>query len=355
MRDINYTEVEENKTVSLYELREQILDSFTKILTTTVSNDAFIEEMHPKILDLIGNQIKFLTERKREEINKNSREEIDQKYLKLEKQVSLIEKFYMMEKGEPQIKVNIEQEEIDKLKKDLVLNLKELNIRQEDDAHKKLIELEADYKNVEKKDNIHLLLLLPSLIRNFQDITTPDNGKKIEKSIECLEALGEVMIMEEIKKFKTDYENGKENYPDLLNKFPVIIISFNIITKPDNIDKINELKKSLRNLNKKMKNELGIISKPNNPSLKLGDIEPALLSPIIEEREEEMKVENPEASGEGHRENHEELKRKNKPENPVSPPSFFTHHFNPDLPLTNIIPDKSRSPDKLEKRNCKSR
>ena len=112
MRDNSSLEVVKKKPVSLYELREQILDSFTKILTTTVSNDAFIEEMHPKILDLIGNQIKFLTERKREEINKNSREEIDQKYLKLEKQTSFIEEFYMMEKGEPQIKVNIEQEEI---------------------------------------------------------------------------------------------------------------------------------------------------------------------------------------------------------------------------------------------------
>ena len=61
MRDNSSPEVVEKKTVSLYELREQILDSFTKILTTTVSNDAFIEEMHPKILDLIGNQIKFLT------------------------------------------------------------------------------------------------------------------------------------------------------------------------------------------------------------------------------------------------------------------------------------------------------
>ena len=54
MRDNSSPEVVEKKPVSLYELREQILDSFTKILTTTVSNDAFIEKMHPKILDLIG-------------------------------------------------------------------------------------------------------------------------------------------------------------------------------------------------------------------------------------------------------------------------------------------------------------
>ena len=348
MRDNSSPEVVEKKTVSLYELREQILDSFTKILTTTVSNDAFIEKMHPKILDLIGNQIKFLTERKREEINKNSREEIDQKYLKLEKQVSLIEKFYMMEKGEPQIKVNIEQEEIDKLKKDLVLKLEVLNkIQEEDDAYKKLKELDADYKNVEKKDNIHLLLLIPSLIRNFQDIATPDNRKKIE--IEYLEALGEVMIMEEIKKFETDYKKGKENYPDLLNKFPVIIISFNIIKKPDNIDKINELTKSLRNLNKKMKNELRMmknelriiqpeekstqersqINKQKSQLQKLFGIKPASLSTIFEEREEGTNLTD-------------------------NVPPFFAKHLNSDSPPKDLS-TKNLETCPLVTTRCKSR
>ena len=367
MRNALSLEVVEKKTVSLYEFREQILDSFAKILSATVSNDEFIEEMRPKILDLIGNQIKFLTER--EAINKNSREEIDQKYLKLEKQVSLIEKFQMLEKGEPQIKANTEQEEIDKLKKDLVLNLKELNIRQEEDAHKKLLQFTSDYEKVEK-NNIHLLSHLPSLIRNFQDIATPDNEKKIEKSVKYLEALGEVMIVEEIAKFYIDYEKGKENYPYLIYKLPKVIKSFDIIRKSDNKDKVNELTKFLQDLNKKMKDELRKIRQPKNTSREWGDIEPASLSPINEELEEEKQPQKSETDKEpevesplrtkdkGHREKHEELKRKNEPENQVSLTdntlSFFAEHFNLDPPPKDISPNKVNTTSILEKVDCKS-
>ena len=174
----------------------------------------------------------------------------------------------------------------------------------EEIIEKEITKFNTDYKEGEK-NYPDLLDKLPKIIKycynrfNINEITS-DNEKKMRERIQLLGELGEKMIEKEVAKFEDFYKKGKENYPTLLKGLPKAIKHYNlgnIIFDEELVGKIKKHTRSLKDLIKKMKDELGII----RPEKSLQETNVTLRAEPLTRTMQELGAESSLAHDEGHR------------------------------------------------------